>query len=277
MTRVNPQGFSGLKILHHQFAGEFEPCGTLPTEVLETKALTAKNAGSQRLLKSDANLNLRCAAEKAVAVHHELVAGSDFDRHNVPRELRCERQFASCPHSAIFRHEKRSAPGHATNSAKQSSTSAKLGMRGHLDRACHPRKLACLGDNRFVRFQHELKNGHRRAQNAVLHENSWSNQDNWVAKKIELILYCAPGLSASPSRKPGESLEYRQRASILLNLRLARETDSTNRRDRPRSAHAESADRRLFFFARFCPGQRQRRAQMDRTPYRSFLRDHRCR
>ena len=84
---MDAESFPGLKILDYQFAGELEPCGALSAEVLQEEAVATEDAGAERLLESDADLNLRRCAEKSVSVNHVLVAGANLDRHDVAGKL----------------------------------------------------------------------------------------------------------------------------------------------------------------------------------------------
>jgi hypothetical protein len=101
--------------------------------MLQQEALAAKDAGAQRLLKADADLDLRGAAQETVPLNHVLMPGTDFERHDVARKLSGERQFSSRSNGAIFRHEERAAAGHALEDAKESSATTHLGVCRELD------------------------------------------------------------------------------------------------------------------------------------------------
>src|ERR1700690_564269 len=115
MSRMHPQSFSRLKIADHEFAGKFQPRGPLPAQFLQKKAVAAENSRAQRLLEGDGDLNLRCPAQKAVAMNQVLVSRRDFNRNNVSRQLGRKRDFAGNPGGAILGHENRPAPGHPLN------------------------------------------------------------------------------------------------------------------------------------------------------------------
>ena len=52
-------------------------------DALQQETISAEDTGTKRLLKSDAQLDLRRGAEKSVTVNHEFVTGGDFDGNNV--------------------------------------------------------------------------------------------------------------------------------------------------------------------------------------------------
>jgi hypothetical protein len=84
---MDSESFSGLKIFDDEFAGKFEPGSALSAEVLQEEAIAAEDARAERLLESDADLNLRRCAQKAVSVNHVFVAGADFNGHDVAGKL----------------------------------------------------------------------------------------------------------------------------------------------------------------------------------------------
>src|ERR1700732_2304888 len=84
-----------------------------------------------------------------------------LDGNNVAGELGREREFARGANGAILSHEYRSA-------------AADLRVRGHLNGAAHPGKLAGFGDDGFVRLESELEHRHGGAGDAALHgEPRW--------------------------------------------------------------------------------------------------------
>ena len=97
---MDAQGFSRLQILRHQLTGELEPGRALPADMLQQEAVAAEDAGAERLLKADAELDLRRGAEEAMPVHHVLLTGTDLDRHDVAGKLGGERQFSRRSHGA---------------------------------------------------------------------------------------------------------------------------------------------------------------------------------
>src|SRR5579872_1282013 len=94
VTGMDAKGFSRLKVFDHELTGQFQPRGSLSAQVLQQEAGAAKDAGAQRLLKADTELDLRSAAQEPVPMNHELVARADLDRHDVAGEFRGERQFS---------------------------------------------------------------------------------------------------------------------------------------------------------------------------------------
>src|SRR5947209_12571464 len=60
---------------------------------------------------------------------------------------------------------------HSYQYAKQTSATRELRMCSHLNRAAHPRKLARFGNNRLIRIENELQNGHRGTRNTALHKD----------------------------------------------------------------------------------------------------------
>jgi hypothetical protein len=87
MAGMDAESFSRLKIFDDEFAGKFEPGRALSAEVLQEEAVAAEDAGAERLLESDADLNLRRGAQKAVTVNHVFAAGADFNGHDVAGKL----------------------------------------------------------------------------------------------------------------------------------------------------------------------------------------------
>src|SRR5260370_704104 len=84
MTGMNAQSFAGLQDADHELTGKFKPGSPLPTEPLQQETAAADNACAKRWLEADGNLNLRCRAQKAVAMNHEFASRRNFHRHNVP-------------------------------------------------------------------------------------------------------------------------------------------------------------------------------------------------
>ena len=80
----------------NDFAGEFEPRGALPADLLQKEAVAAEDARAERLLEADAELDLRRGAEKAVAVNHVLVSGGDVDGKDVAGNAGGKGDLAGC-------------------------------------------------------------------------------------------------------------------------------------------------------------------------------------
>src|ERR1700679_1936479 len=175
MPGMNPQRLSWLEIPDHQFAREFEPGYALSAELLQQEAVSAEDSGAERLLEADADLNLLGRAKKPVTVNEIFLRWTHLNRHNVPRHLRGEGKFSGKTRRAILRHEQGSAAGHALQDAEDSAASAKLRMRGHLDRTRHPGKFSGFGNDGIVRFENEFEYGHGGAGDAALHDGSFSS------------------------------------------------------------------------------------------------------
>src|ERR1700722_19660533 len=172
MPGMNAQRLSWLEIPDHQFAREFEPRYALSAEFLQQEAVSTENPRAERLLEADADLNLLGRAKKAVTVNEIFLRRTHLNRHNVPRHLRGEGQFSGETRRAILRHEQCSAAGHALQDAEDSAASAKLRVRGHLDRTRHPGKFSGFGNDGLVRVKNEFEYGHGSPGNAALHDFS---------------------------------------------------------------------------------------------------------
>src|ERR1700733_4276213 len=59
VSRMHPQSFARLQILYDQLTGKLDPCGPRSADVLQQEAIAAENPCPQRLLKANADLNLR--------------------------------------------------------------------------------------------------------------------------------------------------------------------------------------------------------------------------
>ncbi len=133
MAGMNPQSFAGLKIANHEFSRKFEPSGAQSAHLLQQKAVAAENARAQRLLKANADLNLRSGAEEAVAVNHVLVSGRDFNGYDVTWEFGREGELTRDADSPVLSHKNGSPAGNPLEHAEKTSAAAKLGVRHHLD------------------------------------------------------------------------------------------------------------------------------------------------
>src|SRR5215472_12105350 len=125
--------------------------------MLQEKPVTAKNSCAEGLLESHADLNLWCGAEKSLAMDHVLVPGCDLDGHDMPGKLGGERQFAGKSHGAVFRHENRSAAGHAFDYTEEPASAGELRMRSHLDRGAHPGEFSGFRDDGLVGLEDEFQ------------------------------------------------------------------------------------------------------------------------
>src|SRR6185312_7391736 len=105
---MNAEGFSGGEVLGDNFAGEFEPCSSLAGDALEDESVAAEDTGAEGLLEADAESDLGCAAEEAVAMEHE-VAGAQVNRNDVAGDAGSEGELAGGSDGSVFGHEKASA------------------------------------------------------------------------------------------------------------------------------------------------------------------------
>src|SRR6201987_2184855 len=87
MSRMHPQSFARLQILHDQLAGKLDPCGPGSADVLQQEPVASEDSCPQRLLEADADLNLRRRTQKTVPMNHVFVSRANFDRHNMPRQF----------------------------------------------------------------------------------------------------------------------------------------------------------------------------------------------
>ena len=93
MAGMYAQSFAGLKIAYHELSREFEPGRALSADLLQKKAIAAKDSRAQGLLKADADLNLWSGAQEAMPVNHVLMSRRNFDGHDMPREFGSEGEF----------------------------------------------------------------------------------------------------------------------------------------------------------------------------------------
>ncbi len=104
-----------------------------------------------------------------MAVNHVFAAGADLNGNNMSGEFCGKGEFARGAHGAIFGHEKRSAAYNTLKRAENASTAAQLCVRGHLNRAAHPRKLAGLRDDGIIGVENKLKDRHGGPDNLIAH------------------------------------------------------------------------------------------------------------
>ena len=133
VARVNAQVFARRQVFADQFAGKLQPRRAAAAELLQHEAAAAEDARAQRLLKAHADRHLRRGAEKAVPMHHVLIAGVERHRHDVARHLGGERHFTRGACGPVLGHEQRASADHALERAEQAATAAHLRVRAHLD------------------------------------------------------------------------------------------------------------------------------------------------
>src|SRR5579859_2802285 len=194
MAWVHAQGLARLQVLDHDFARKLEPRRADAAHLLQQKAVAAKYARAQRLLKADTELNLFCRAEKSVAMDVVVVSGLHLNGQNVSRHAGGKGDFAGRSPGAVLGHEQAAAAGHALQCAEEPAAAHHLRVGGHIDRARHPRQLAGFGDDAIIGLQQELKNGHGRAHNAALHSDSPQRRELGARLSKEVYLE-AGGLS----------------------------------------------------------------------------------
>src|SRR5579863_4920559 len=135
---MNAESLSRAKVSDHKFARQFQPGHALSAKFLQQEAVAAEDSRAQRLLEAYADLNLRSRTKKTMAVNHVFLGWPYLKGNDVSRHFCGEGQFSRGTGSSVFRHEQSSATGHAFQHTENSSASAELGMRGHLDRTRHP-------------------------------------------------------------------------------------------------------------------------------------------
>jgi hypothetical protein len=69
---------------------------SLTADLLQQEAIAAEDAGAERLLEADADLDTGGGAKEAMAMDHVVVPGRDLDRHDVPRHARGETPARHC-------------------------------------------------------------------------------------------------------------------------------------------------------------------------------------
>src|SRR4029077_17337636 len=105
----------------------------------------------------------------SLAVNHVVVPRRNLDGNDVPRKLGGESQFSRSSNGAVFRHENRSAAGHALDDSEETAATAELRVRRHLNGTAHPGEFSSLGDDGLVGVEDKFQNRHRRAGDAALH------------------------------------------------------------------------------------------------------------
>ena len=111
VSRMHTQRLAGRQVLDDQLPAQFKPSRSLAGKLLQEESVAAEDARAQRLLKADADGDLRSGAKEAMAVHHVLLPRDELDGHNVPRHLGGEGNLAGILHGAVFGHEDASAAG----------------------------------------------------------------------------------------------------------------------------------------------------------------------
>src|SRR5271157_704319 len=96
VSGVDSHGFFRPQIVGHDLAVELDPCLACTSQPLQQKAVTAKNAGAERLLKSHAEVDSGRRTQKPMTMDHVSLPGSNLDRQNMAGYPRSERQDASC-------------------------------------------------------------------------------------------------------------------------------------------------------------------------------------
>ncbi len=166
---MHAEGFARGEVFDDDFAGEFEPCGSLPGELLEEEAVTTEDAGAEGLLEAYAEFDAVGGTEKAVAVDEIFVAVANGDREDLAGDAGGEGDFAGGTVGAVLGHEEGSATGDTLDGSEETAATGVLGVGGHLDGGGHPGKFASLGDDGVVVVEGELEDGHGGADDAMVH------------------------------------------------------------------------------------------------------------
>src|SRR6202012_2401061 len=138
MTGMYSQRLAGLQVTHDDLAAQLQPRGAISVELLQQKSVTAEDARAERLLKADAQLNLRRGAEEAMTVNQELMPRTDLNRQNVSGNLGREADLAGITLRGVLRHEEAVAAHYALERAKEPAAAHHLGVGGHTDGLGHP-------------------------------------------------------------------------------------------------------------------------------------------
>src|SRR5271168_412278 len=105
MARMNAQRLPGAKVLSDDLARQLNPRGADTADMLQPKAIAAKDTRAQRVLESHPQLHLRRGAKKAVTMDKVLVSVDHRHGQNMPRNLGGKGKFAGISQGAILSHE----------------------------------------------------------------------------------------------------------------------------------------------------------------------------
>lgn len=166
---MDTERFARTQVAHDNFTAQFKPGSSCARDLLQQEAVAAEDACTEGLLKAHAKLNLWGCAQKAMPMNEVLMAWPDFDRKDVPGDLRRKSDFTLATLRLVLGHEQGSAAGHALDRAKEPAAAAELRVRAHGDRLRHPAQLTSLRDDAFTRLQQQLQHGHGAAYNSALH------------------------------------------------------------------------------------------------------------
>jgi hypothetical protein len=113
----------------------------------------------------------RRAAEPAVVVYEERLAGRDVDRHDVAGQLGRERHHAGARDRLVVGEEQPAAAHYALQALHEPAAvrSAGAHVLRELDVRGHPGKLAVGGDHLLTVLQGDLEDRHRGALDFSLH------------------------------------------------------------------------------------------------------------
>src|ERR1700730_11800013 len=79
VSGVDSHGFFRPQIVGHYLAVELDPCLTCTSQPLQQEAVTTKNAGAERLLKSHTEVDSRRRTQKTMTMDHVSLPGSNLD------------------------------------------------------------------------------------------------------------------------------------------------------------------------------------------------------
>src|SRR5437879_4157815 len=127
MSGMHAEVLSGLEIANDQLPGQLDPRDSLATDFLQQESIAAENARTERLLETNADLDLRRGAEKSLAVNHVLVPRRNLDGNDVPRKLGGESRFSRSSNGEVLRKEDRSVAGRGLGDCTEISDHAEMG------------------------------------------------------------------------------------------------------------------------------------------------------
>src|SRR5580704_18206988 len=83
VSGVDSHGFFRPQIVGHHLAVELDPCLAGTSQPLQQEAVTANNAGAERLLKSQTEVDSRRRTQKPMTMDHVSLPGSNLNWQNM--------------------------------------------------------------------------------------------------------------------------------------------------------------------------------------------------
>ena len=130
---MHAEGFTGGEVFDDDFAGEFEPCSSLPGDLLEEEAISAEDTCTEGLLETNAEFDAGSGTEEAVAMDEIFVTVADGYGKDLAGDSGGEGDFSGGPVGAVLGHEEGSATGDALDGTEEATAAGVLGVGGHLD------------------------------------------------------------------------------------------------------------------------------------------------